>query len=158
MTFDPDDPQVNRPPTDTDDLEARERDLREASGFDPPRDAVRASRSTATPPRSCAVLRRPAPTHNRTPPHGVTVTGAFAECPLPRGSVVVGPVTSRDQAREYLDDGAGWLLCVNPDGTREPVPVVTGHYYDGTPQLAIIAECLVPPPETDLADALEVTT
>jgi len=136
-----------------DDLDAWEHDLRQQSGFQSPLDAATPPHSGGQ-PHSTAVVRTAVPIHEREPPADVTLTAPCRDHPVPRGTVITGPVTSREQADEHLTDGVGWLISVGPGGTREPVPVITGEYYDGSPQLAIIAEMMIPPPGSDLEDAL----
>jgi len=96
-----------------------------------------------TPPGAAVVLHESAPVHERAPPAGFELADHLND-PLPVGSVICGPVTTRFQAAPHLDDGLGWLVYVSAQG-REPVPVITGQYYDGSPRLAIIAEVTVLP-------------
>jgi len=139
-----------------DDLDGWEQELRSESGFRAPLEAARTAGPSGPPPRSTAVLRRPAPTDERTPPREIELNAPFKTHPLPAGAVITGPVTSRTEARAQLEEGTGWLVSPpNPDGTVEPVPVVTGQYYDGSPRLAIIAEVMVPPPESQLYEAMD---
>jgi hypothetical protein len=130
--------------------------MRHEAGFQSPLVVASAARNSEEPPLAMVVLRDDVPTHERNPPHGVAVSDPLEKHPIPKGSVLVGPVTSRQQASEHLKDGVGWLLGVDHRGVRSPAPVVTGQHYDGSPRLAIIGEIFMPPPETPLAKSMEV--
>lgn len=126
---------------------ALERKVRNEQGFASPHDAATRDDDAVL---GVAVLRKPAPTHERTPAGGVAVTSEFMEQPLPRGTLICGPVTTRSQAGDILTDGVGWLTQASGE-SQEPVPVITGRYYDGQPRLAIIAEMAAAPGD-DLVD------
>lgn len=117
--------------------------LREDADLPSPREAVRERRDHSGVPRAVAVLREPAPVHRRPAPSGVELSAAVQD-PLPAGTAIVGAVTSRQQVQSHVVDGVGWVVRASEHG-REPVPVITGQYYDGTPRLAIIAELSVLP-------------
>lgn len=137
-----------------DDLAAREREFQEIGGYDSPRGAIRSTVPRSEPPYSAACLRQSVPTHQREPPKQFDLADTFAEHPLPRGSLICGPVIRKKDFREAIEDGAGWLINLGYDSACGPIPVVTGRYYDGTPRLGIIAEMLVPERDSQLADAM----
>jgi len=134
---------------DQTDPQALEAALREGTDIPTPLEARR-QEGGDTSPVAAAVLHESAPVYEREPPAGFELADHLQN-PLPVGSVISGPVTTRSRAARHLDDGLGWLVNVYAHG-REPVPVITGQYYGGSPRLAIVAEITLLP-----GDKTEVT-
>lgn len=122
--------------TNLDVIEAR---LRREGGFEAPYTVA-----TGIPEDcySAAVIRESVPLHERPAPDDLSINPPLSESALPTKSLIIGPVTTLYQVRDYTEDGAGWIACRYPGG-REPVPVIGGQYYDGMSILAIIAEVCI---------------
>lgn len=111
--------------------------LRTEADLPSPTAAIRDAQQTGEEPHAGAVVRQ-----------RVQLDGN----PLPKGTVIFGPVTTTASAEPYMSNGAGWIEYVPPEDDPESVPVISGRYYDGDERFAIVAIMTVHPSETDLND------